>query len=310
MEKYSFKVKDGEDSVRIDQYLVGVFPTPISRSHLKRLIDAGHIVVNGRPAKAHHKIQPCDLIEVSFDEPAPEPLKAEEMAFDIVYEDEDIIVVNKAAGVAVHPAPGTRSGTLVNALLNHCSKLSDINEARPGIVHRLDKDTSGLIVIAKNNFSHAELARQFKERAVRKNYIALVRGIVELDEGTVDLPIGRHPTNRQKMAVRYDSEKNAVTQYKVLKRFDGFTALLLNLKTGRTHQIRVHMAYLGHPVLGDAKYGVKGKFPRQALHSHYLRFAHPRTGKTMEFTADLPGDMKAVMGGDLRDILPLTEHFR
>lgn len=299
MENHTFKVKDGEAPERIDQYLVGVFPSPISRSHLKRLIDSGNILVNGARVKAHHNVKPGETIEVRLEELAPEAAEAENIKLDIIYEDDDIIVVNKPAGIAVHPGAGIHSGTLVNALLYHCKTLSTVNDERPGIVHRLDKDTSGLIVVAKNNTSHAELAKQFKERAVKKNYIAFVRGAVELDEGIVDLPIGRHPSNRQKMAVRYDSEKNAVTEYKVLKRFDNFTAVLLNLKTGRTHQIRVHMAYLGHPVLGDGKYGAKDKFPRQALHSYYLSFRHPRTQKFLEFKAFLPEDMRSIAGENL-----------
>ena len=304
MENYTFKVKDGEAPARIDQYLVGVFPTPISRSHLKRLIDNGNILVNGSRVKAHHNVKPGETIEVRLEELIPAGVEAEDIALDIIYEDDDMIVVNKPAGIAVHPSPGIHSGTLVNALLYHCKNLSTVNEARPGIVHRLDKDTSGVMVIAKNNASHIELAKQFRERSAKKNYIALVKGVIELDEGIVDLPIGRHPSRRQKMAVRYDSEKNAVTEYKVLKRFDDFTAVLLNLKTGRTHQIRVHMAYLGHPVLGDGKYGAKGRFPRQALHSYRLNLRHPRTGKPLEFKAQLPEDMRGIIGKDADRILP------
>ena len=304
MENYTFKVKDGEGSARIDQYLVGVFPSAISRSHLKKLIDNGNVLVNGARVKAHHNVKPGETIEIRLEEIAPAAAEAEDIKLDIIYEDDDIVVINKQPGIAVHPGAGIHSGTLVNALLYHCKTLSDISEAGPGIVHRLDKDTSGVMVVAKNNASHAQLARQFKERAVKKNYIALVRGSVELDEGTVDLPIGRHASNRQKMAVRYDSEKKAITEYKVLKRFDDFTAVLLNLKTGRTHQIRVHMAYLGHPVLGDGKYGAKGKFPRQALHSYYLSLHHPGTGKPLEFKAPLPEDMKSIIGNDADKILP------
>lgn len=304
MEKHIFKVKDDEGGARIDRYLVGVFSSAASRSHLKRLIDNGNVLVNGARVKAHHNVKPGETIEVRLEEFAPASAEAEDIKLDLIYEDDDIIVINKRPGIAVHPGAGLHSGTLVNALLYHCRTLSDISDAGPGIVHRLDKDTSGVMVIAKNNASHAELARQFKERAVKKNYIALVRGALELDEGTVDLPIGRHPGNRQKMAVRYDSEKNAVTEYRVLKRFDDFTAVLLNLKTGRTHQIRVHMAYLGHPVLGDGKYGAKEKFPRQALHSYCLSFRHPRTGEPLEFKAPLPEDMRVIIGRDADKMLP------
>ena len=299
MENHTFEVGPEEVSVRLDQYLVTVLPETVSRSHLKKLIDSGQILVDGKPAKPHHKIKPGEKIEISFEEPASPELKAENIPLEVIYEDDDIIVINKQPGIAVHPAPGSRSGTIVNALLFHCRKLSDLNEGRPGIVHRLDKDTSGVMVAAKNNASHAELARQFKDRAVKKNYLALVKGVVELDNGVVDLPIGRHPSNRQKMAVRYDSERKAVTEYKVIKRFDGFTLVMLDLKTGRTHQIRVHMAYIGHPVLGDEKYGSKGKFPRQALHSYYLKLRHPKDGREMEFRADLPADMRNIMGPDI-----------
>ena len=299
MENHTFEVGPEEASARLDQYLVSVLPETVSRSHLKKLIGAGHILVDGKPAKPHHKVKPGEKIEVSFEEPASPELKAENIPLDIIYEDDDMIVINKQPGIAVHPAPGTHSGTIVNALLNHCKKLSDLNEGRPGIVHRLDKDTSGVMVAAKNNASHAELARQFKDRGVKKNYLALVKGVIEMDNGVVDLPIGRHPSNRQKMAVRHDSSRNAITEYKVIKRFDNFTLVMLDLKTGRTHQIRVHMAYIGHPVLGDEKYGSKGKFPRQALHSYYLKLRHPKDGREMEFRAGLPDDMKKMMGSDI-----------
>lgn len=292
MEKYTFQIGEREPSVRLDQYLVCVFHKPVSRSHIKRLIDDGNVLVNGAKVKVHHKVKPGEKIEVVLEELPILGLAPEDIALGIIYEDEDIIVVNKPPGMATHPGPGVSSGTLVNALLYHCRNLSTVNEARPGIVHRLDKDTSGVMVVAKNNSSHAELAKQFKERTVKKKYIALVKGVVELDEAIVDLPIGRHPVLRQKMAVRYDSQKKAVTEYKVLKRFKDFTMVELNLKTGRTHQIRVHLAYLGHPVLGDEKYGAKGKFSRHALHSYVLSFRHPRTGKVLEFKADLPDDMK------------------
>ena len=309
MEDHTFEVGADEDSVRLDQYLTAVFPGPISRSHLKKLIDEGKVLVDGKAAKPHHKVRAGERIEVSLEETAAAKLEGEDIALEIIYEDDDILVINKQPGIAVHPGAGTYSGTIVNALLNHCNKLSDVNAARPGIVHRLDKETSGVMVVAKNNASHRELARQFKDRTVKKNYLALVKGIVELDNGVVDLPIGRHPSNRQKMAVRFDSERPAVTEYRVIKRFDGFTLVILNLKTGRTHQIRVHMAYIGHPVLGDEKYGSKGKFPMQALHSYYLKLRHPKSGEEMEFTAGLPDDMKSIIGPSYSNLLPLTKPF-
>ncbi len=304
MENYTFKVTGSDKPRRIDLYLVEVFPRPISRSHLKKTIDKGGVLVNGQRVKAHHKVMSGEIIEVILDEPASIYLEAQEVALDIIYEDEDILVINKPAGMAVHPGAGTHSGTLVNALLYHCKSLSSINVLRPGIVHRLDKDTSGVMVVAKNDSSHMELAKQFKERTVSKKYIALVKGRLELDEGLLDLPIGRHPRHRQKMAVRYDSSKGAITEYKVIKRFDDFTAVSLNLKTGRTHQIRVHMAHIGHPVLGDQMYGTKSKFLRQALHSYYLSLRHPRTGDVLEFTAELPEDMKSIIGRDFSKLFP------
>ncbi len=307
MENYTFKVSPEAGRLRLDLYVTSVFPRPVTRSHLKNLMEEGRVLVNGNPAKPHHKVKPGDTVEVSLEEARAPALEAEKIALDIIYEDGDIVVVNKQPGIAVHPGAGVSSGTLVNALLNHCRSLSDLNEGKPGLVHRLDKDTSGAIVIAKNNESHAELARQFKAREVRKNYLALVKGVIEVDNGVIDLPIGRHPSNRQKMAVRHDSERNAVTEYKVLKRFVDTTLALLNLKTGRTHQIRVHMAYIGHPVLGDTKYGSKGKYPRQLLHSYYLGLKHPVTGKDMEFRAGIPDDMKGIIGPEYSNILPLTK---
>lgn len=309
MENYTFEVSLEAGSLRLDQYLTSVFPRPVTRSHLKKLMEEGRVLVDGVPAKPHHRVKPGEKVEVSLEEAVPSTLEAEDIGLDILYEDDDIIVVNKRPGIAVHPGAGVGSGTLVNALLGHCKNLSDLNTGRPGLVHRLDKDTSGVIVVAKNNASHAELAKQFKAREVTKNYLALVKGVIEIDNGVIDLPIGRHPSNRQKMAVRYDSEKNALTEYRVIRRFRDFTLVILNLKTGRTHQIRVHMAYLGHPVLGDVKYGSKGKFPRQALHSFYLKLRHPSTGKEMEFRAPIPSDMLDIIGPDYSNILPLTKAF-
>jgi 23S rRNA pseudouridine1911/1915/1917 synthase len=309
METYTFEVKEDGLPARLDQYLAAVYPVPVTRSHIKRLMEKGLVLVDGRVARPNHKVKPGEKIKVLPEETVPSGIVPENIGLDIIYEDDDIIVVDKQPGIAVHPGAGIRSGTLVNALLNHSGKLSDISEGRPGLVHRLDKDTSGVMVVAKNNKSHAELARQFKSREVKKNYLALVKGIIDTDSGVIDLPIGRHPSNRQKMSVRHDSQRGAVTEYKVVKRFDGFTLVMLNLKTGRTHQIRVHMSYIGHPVLGDEKYGSKGKFARQALHSYYLRLRHPATGKEMEFCADLPSDMKDIIGPSYSNILPLTKPF-
>jgi 23S rRNA pseudouridine1911/1915/1917 synthase len=220
-------------------------------------------------------------------EPKPSVLEAEDIPIEILYEDEDLLVVNKPAGMVTHPGAGVRSGTLVNALLHRCKNLSGIpGSIRPGIVHRLDKDTSGIIVVAKNDYAHCILAKQFKQRKVQRKYIALVKGVVQLDSDQIDMPIGRHPREREKMAVEFADSKEAITRYKVIKRFSNSTLLEITPITGRTHQIRVHMRALGHPIVGDPKYGSsndKGKVARQMLHAQWIRFFHPRLKKYMEF---------------------------
>jgi 23S rRNA pseudouridine1911/1915/1917 synthase len=222
-------------------------------------------------------------------------LAPENLPLEILHEDEYLLIVNKPAGMASHPAAGINSGTLVNALLYHCKTLSCAGQDRPGIVHRLDRDTSGLMVVAKDDGTHHRLAEQFKERQVRKRYIAFVKGLMELDEGKIELPIGRHPTQRQKQAVRFGESREAVTEYRVIKRFfgkDAATKVELTPKTGRMHQLRVHLSYIGHPILGDLLYGEKSALIlRQALHASRLGFRHPVSGKDLEFNAEIPADM-------------------
>jgi 23S rRNA pseudouridine1911/1915/1917 synthase len=232
------------------------------------------------------------VIEVRVQEPVQSTSKPEGIPLDIVYEDEDLLVVNKPPGMVVHPAPGNYSGTLVNALLHHCKNLSGIGGVlRPGIVHRIDKGTSGLLVVAKNDGAHKGLAKQFKERSIARTYIALVRGALELDRGTIELPIGRSRRDRKKMGVAFLKSKNAVTGYRVLRRFADATEVELKLSTGRTHQIRVHMAYIGHPISGDEKYGTRSALGRPALHAKTIGFIHPKTGIYMQFDSDIPRDM-------------------
>ncbi|MDP8264398.1 MAG: RluA family pseudouridine synthase [Candidatus Aceula lacicola] len=281
----------GEDRVneRLDIFLASSLPECPSRSFAKHLIDQDLVLVNQKIVKAHHKIQMGDTIEVKSELPGALRATPENIALDIFYEDEDIVVVNKPTGMVVHPAPGCHRGTLVNALLYRYQQLSSADDAlRPGIVHRLDKETSGLIVVAKNNKTHVRLARQFEKRIVKKQYVALVENLVEFDEGMVDVPLGRHPQSREKRAVLGLNAKSAKTIYRVLKRFKSTTLVDLTPKTGRTHQLRVHMAHLGHPVLGDDKYGKKNSFSRLALHARSIAFKHPVKLKWIGFSSPIP----------------------
>lgn len=295
-----FEVDTISAGKRLDIYLSGAAGGELSRSFIQKLIADGMVRVNGETtARASYKVKAGDLIAMQIpcmDLPAaaPEPIN-----LDIYYEDQDVIVVNKPRGMVVHPAAGNYSGTLVNALLYHCRDLSGINGVmRPGIVHRLDKDTSGLIMAAKNDQAHSGLAGQLKNRQVKRRYLALVHGRLKEGSGVIDAPIGRDPTNRKRMAVADKNAKQAVTYYRVLERYPGYTYLRLRLETGRTHQIRVHLAYIGHPVVGDPKYGparphfsLEGQF----LHAAVLGFKHPRTGEYLEFEAPLPGDLQEVL---------------
>ncbi len=282
------------DGVRLDSFITEAFDSTYSRSFYKRLIDDGKITVNGKViTKAGTKLAAEDVVEADI--PAPvedDSFIAQDIPLDIVYEDSDLLVINKPQGMVVHPAAGHSEGTLVNALLAHCKDdLSDINGVlRPGIVHRIDKDTSGLMLACKNNFTHLKLADMLSRHEIVREYRALVYGVVKEDKGMVDAPIGRSQTDRRKMAVIKDG-KPAVTHFEVLDRFGEISDIKLILETGRTHQIRVHMAYIGHPVVGDPVYAPRRKnygLSGQALHSRAITFVHPRTGETMHFECDLP----------------------
>ena len=272
--------------------------TELSRSRAQSLIEAGFVLLNGRPCRQSDGVRPGDAVRYTVPEAAPIELVPENIPLDIVYEDKDICVVNKPRGLVVHPAVGNESGTLVNALLFHFGDLSSIGgEIRPGIVHRIDKMTSGLLVVAKNDLAHERLALQFAEHSAHRSYIALVAGNIREDFGTVDAPVGRHPTDRKRMAV-VENGRRAVTHYRVLHRFSSVTVLALELETGRTHQIRVHMAHIHHPVVGDQVYsngknalGMEG----QALHGWRLQLTHPATGEKMSFVAPLPEDMQRAL---------------
>ena len=280
------------NGVRLDKYMADA-QIGLSRSAAVALIESGAVVVNGKPANKKLKLSAGDSIVVRIPDPVPYEAKAENIPLDIVYEDSDLLVVNKPKGMVVHPAAGNYEGTLVNALLYHCGdSLSGINGVlRPGIVHRIDKDTSGLLIVAKNDISHKHLAEQIKAHSFTREYEAVVFGQLKDDEGTVNAPIGRHPIDRKKMCITQKNSKKAVTHYQVICRYKGYTHIRCILETGRTHQIRVHMASLGHPVSGDPVYGVKNEkvgFTGQCLHARKIGFIHPTTGEYMEFTSRLP----------------------
>ena len=277
---------------RLDSYVTDKL-SKLSRTTAQRLIEEEKILVNGKKQKASYKPEEGDVISIEIPEAKDVELKAQDIPVPVVYEDNDIIVVNKPKGMVVHPANGNPDGTLVNAILAMCKdSLSGIGgEIRPGIVHRLDKDTSGLLIVAKNDEAHMNMSKQIQERKVTKKYIALVRGVIAEDEATIDLPIARSTKDRKKMAVVAQNGKYAYTAYHVEQRFCGFTHISVRLKTGRTHQIRVHMASIGHPLAGDAVYGPRAciaKLQGQCLHAGTLGFLHPRTGKYLEFTSALP----------------------
>lgn len=281
-----------ENSARIDAWLAGKLEE-YSRSYIQKLCQDGHITVDGVGVKSNYRLKTGERITALIPEAEVLQVTAEEIPLDIVYEDEHIIVINKPKGMVVHPAAGNYTGTLVNALMKHCGEsLSDINGIiRPGIVHRIDKDTSGLLVVAKNNHAHEFLSKKLKTHDIKREYIALVEGIIYESTGKIDAPIGRHPVERKKMSVNVKSGRNAVTHFKVLDRFPAATYLELKLETGRTHQIRVHMAYINHPVIGDEVYGrKKQRFDTrgQVLHARRLTLEHPATGELMEFEAPVP----------------------
>lgn len=304
--KFDIIVKPGTRRERIDIFLSR--ETGLSRSQADKLIKTGQVKLNSGPAKPSYQVKENDRIIVSIPPAKELSARPENIPLDIVHEDKDIIVINKPPGIVVHPAAGNPSGTLVNALLHHCRDISGIGGCiRPGVVHRLDKDTSGLMVFAKNDAAHLNISGQIRNREMKKTYVALVHGEIKDDFGEINAPIGRHPVHRKKMAVITASnmkKREALTYYKVIERFSGklgqFTLVELDLKTGRTHQIRVHLSHLGHPVVGDRTYSKKKDLTgagRQLLHASKLAFIHPATGRYMEFKSDIPGDMKQVIEG-------------
>lgn len=288
----SFKINVEKEGDRLDIFLLNQFDDKSqSRNQVQKLIKEGNILVNGKKKKSNYIVKINDLIDVEIPE-KEENLSAENIDIEIIYEDDDLAVVYKPQGMVVHPGDGNRNGTLVNALLYHLDELSDLNDenVRPGIVHRIDKDTSGILLIAKNNEAHKIISAELKEHSIKRQYIALVEGIIEEEEGKIDAPIGRNPKNRKKMAVIEDG-KRAVTHFKVLKRFKDKTLIRAQLETGRTHQIRVHMRYINHPLVGDLVYGRKKqkyKLKGQLLHAYLLGFDHPRKKRYMEFKYPLP----------------------
>jgi 23S rRNA pseudouridine1911/1915/1917 synthase len=289
-----YEVDNFNAGKRLDVYLAQENPS-LSRSRIQDLIAGGMVLVNGVLSRSSYRLKPGDKMMLSV--PLPEELRVEPepIPLDIYHEDSDLVVVNKPRGMVVHPAAGNYSGTLVNALAHYCRDLSGINGVlRPGIVHRLDKDTSGLLVVAKNDASHLGLARQLKDRRVVRRYLALAHGSLPEEEGVIDAPVGRHPRDRQRMTVVVRGGRPAITHYCVVQRFSKCTLLKVRLESGRTHQIRVHLSYLGHPLVGDAKYaptrrhfGLEGQF----LHAAVLGFHHPRSGEYLEFSAPLPGEL-------------------
>lgn len=292
MEEFRFEITEELEDERIDKCLAELMDS-LSRSYIQRMVKEGQITVNDEPVKGSYRLKCGDKIAFFLPEAQEPDIQPENIPLDILYEDDDVIVVNKPKGMVVHPAAGHYSGTLVNALMYHCGdRLSGINGVmRPGIVHRIDMDTTGSVIVCKNDKAHNCIAEQLKEHSITRRYHAVCQGVLREDHGTIDKPIGRHPTDRKKMAVNERNGKRAVTHYKVLQRFEKYTYIECELETGRTHQIRVHMAIAGHPLLGDGVYG-SGKCPfklqGQVLHAKTLGFVHPSTGEYVEVDAPLP----------------------
>lgn len=292
------KIADQNDAgKRVDKWAAEELVSE-SRSRLQQLIKDGHVQINDVSVKANYRLKEGDEITVVLPEPEPTDVPPEDLPLDVVYEDDQVIVVNKPRGMVVHPAPGHTTGTLVNALLFHCRDLSGINGVlRPGIVHRIDKDTSGLLMAAKTDDAHRSLAKQLKDKTTHRLYLAIVHGVLSTDSGVIDAPIGRDEKDRKKMAVTARNSKMAVTHFQVLERFAGYTYVACRLETGRTHQIRVHMAYIGHPLAGDPKYGPRKTLPisGQALHAAELGFTHPLTHESLLFKAAPPADFQQLL---------------
>ena len=293
MDEFKFEVTERDSGERIDKFITDCMDS-LTRSYIQKMIAEGQCYVNGRAAKASYRVKEEDEVVFSLPENVEPDIAAEDIPLDILYEDADVLVINKPKHMVVHPAPGHYEGTLVNAVMYHCQgNLSGINGVlRPGIVHRIDKDTTGSILVCKNDFSHNSIAAQLKEHSITRRYHAICYGVLKDEEGTIDAPIGRHPKERKKMAVNEKSGKPAVTHYKVLQRFSGFTYIECCLETGRTHQIRVHMSSMGYPLLGDEVYAGGRRFPfhmeGQCLHAKILGFQHPRKGVYIETDAPLP----------------------
>ncbi len=291
-EKEILTVTDLEAGMRLDKF-VSQRCAALTRSHVQKLADDGAILVQEQAVKVSYKVKSGDVVAVQIPSPKEVEILPETIPLSVVYEDEDMLVVDKPQGMVVHPAPGNYSGTLVNALLGYCKdSLSGINgEKRPGILHRIDKDTSGLLLVAKNDMAHQHLAEQIKAHSLTRAYLALVHGGFRNDTGEINLPIGRHPVERKKMTVTYHNAKEAFTTYRVLERFSGYSLVECVLKTGRTHQIRVHMSHMGHPIVGDPVYGARKEpfsLNGQLLHAYKVGFIHPRTGEYLEFESPLP----------------------
>ena len=299
MELVTLQPNKEEKGTRLDAWLAANLED-VTRSAAQRLIEEGRVTVNGKAVAKNYKVTGAETVEITLPDPEPIDLIPQNIPLDIVYEDGDVIVVNKPKGLVVHPAPGHPDGTLVNALLYHCGdSLSGIGgEKRPGIVHRIDRDTTGLIIAAKNDHAHQYLAAQLQDHTLSRVYHCIVIGNLREDEGTVDAPIGRHHTDRKRMAVTPHNSRHAVTHYEVIARYPGFTHLRCKLETGRTHQIRVHMAHIGHPILGDTVYGAKRAVPGltgQCLHAVALKFIHPRTGEEVEVKCGLNDEFEVML---------------
>ena len=289
--EYYFIATEEDAGKRIDFFLAEkIKKDGYSRSFLQQIMLNKGVLLNNQPVKPHHKIKIRDAVKVDIPKLEPSQINPEALSLNIIYEDDDILVIDKPSGLVVHPAAGNESGTLVNALLAYTRNLSSVSPRRPGIVHRLDKETSGVMVVAKNNAAHLNLVKQFSAHTIKRVYTALASASLEFDEGVIDLPIGRHKKNFRLQSVNFLHSRRAVTHYKVLKRFANATLLELTPETGRTHQLRVHLAYLGHPILGDAKYGKKYDFARLALHARELGFLHPKKSQFVSFHADLPAE--------------------
>ncbi len=291
-------VSDNENEIRIDVFLNNHIEE-LSRTYIQKLIKDGYASVNGKPIKNNFKLKPLDKVKLNIPETSEPDIIGEDIQLDIVYEDDDVILINKPKNMVVHPAPGHYSGTLVNALMNHCKNLSGINGVlRPGIVHRIDMDTTGIIIACKNDLAHKFISEQLKVHSIKRKYKAVVHGNLKEDEGVIDKPIGRHDIDRKKMSVNAKHSKQAITHYKVIERFKSATLIECELETGRTHQIRVHMASINHPLYGDSVYGYdkeKYQLDGQVLHAETLGFVHPTTKEYMEFNVEIPEYFKELL---------------